>query len=137
MSCKSSPLLPKNGTEKSDTGFQDLPLLKKARAVMKNHFQYYLLGRESSSCKQVVNKDWETLTNKMENKTRNGSIEKFCEWKAKTISEAKRARTPSGVAGFGVKGGHICPSPWQVNSQDSENGSSLEPLIYFSRYLNK
>lgn len=55
--------------KKSNRGFQGLPLLIDARAAMKNHFQYHLLGKESSSYKGAVNKDCEILSNKMENKS--------------------------------------------------------------------
>lgn len=41
-----------------------------ARITRKSHDQRHLLGWEGSSCKEVVNKDWETLTNKMENKNK-------------------------------------------------------------------
>lgn len=56
--------------KKSDKGFQGLPLPMEAGAAMKSHVQRHLLGREGSSCKEVVNKDRETLTNKMENKNK-------------------------------------------------------------------
>lgn len=41
--------------KKNDKGFQGLSLLIEARAAIKNHFQYHLLGREGSSCKKAVN----------------------------------------------------------------------------------
>lgn len=53
--------------KKSDRGFQGLSLLMELQQQWKNHSQYLILQRGSSSCKEVVNKDLETLTNKVEN----------------------------------------------------------------------
>lgn len=121
--------------KKSDAGFQDLPLLMKARAVRKNHFQDHLLGKEGSSCQEVVNKDWETLTNKMENKTRKGSTEKSAEWKAKTISVAKKSQNLSDVAGWGGRTCPLLPGSEQPGCWEWVFSGAIQ--VYFSWYLNK
>lgn len=71
----------------------------------------------------------------MEN-NRKGSTEKSGEWKAKTIPVAKESQNAFWCCWLGV-GAHLTSSLWQVNSQDSANMSSLEPLVYFSWFLNK
>lgn len=96
---------------KSDKGFQGLPLL------MKSHVHGHLLGREGSSCEKIVNKDWETLTNKMENEDKEkillggGGIG---EWHPKTISVAKEGWSSTGGGGCW---GHTCFSSQEGKQQ--------------------
>lgn len=66
---------------------------------MKNHFQYHLSGRESSSCKEVVDKDWETQTR--QRTTEKVLLKNFVSEKQRPSQWQKRARTLSGVAGWG------------------------------------
>lgn len=61
-------------------------------------FQYHLLGRERSSCKAVVCKDWETLTNRVESclkeKERKDSTEKFGEWNTEDHLRGEKSQHP-------------------------------------------
>lgn len=107
-----------------------------ATAAMKNHSQYLILQRGSSSCKEVVNKDLETLTNKVENQKQR-FLWKLSEWKLKTSTVGKRARPfPGGTSSrdhaYYPKSGLQGPSPWWVKSWCFKKGSpSLELWAYF------